>query len=358
MADPYRLIAPVLRRMDAEAAHRLVLALLKGGGAIPFYPPEPDPAALAIELWGLSFTNPFGIAAGFDKNADVVRALFHLGFGFVEIGGVTPRPQPGNARPRLFRLEEDLAVVNRMGFNSDGAEAVALRLARYRDRGGRGLVAVNLGKNKESNDAGADYATGARRLAPHADLVVINVSSPNTPGLRSLQKIAPLRVLLEAVRQACASVKPKPILLKIAPDLDDADIDAIADFAVVEKLDGLVCTNTTTARPPALKSRRRGEEGGLSGQPLRDRATHVLRRIYAGTGGQIPLIGVGGIGSGEDAYARIRAGASLVQLYTALVYRGPGLLNEIKRDLARLLARDGFAAVSAAVGADHRQPRS
>jgi len=355
MPDPYGLIAPILSRMDAEAAHRLVLAALKAGCGGPFYPPEPDPPSLGTHLWGLSFSNPIGIAAGFDKNAEVVPALFRLGFGFVEVGGITPRPQPGNPRPRLFRLEEDRAVVNRMGFNSEGAEAVANRLARLGDQPGRrwGPVAVNLAKNKESADAAADYAAVARKLAPYADIIVINVSSPNTPGLRSLQKVAPLQPIVRAVREASAGGASKPLLLKIAPDLEEDDIDAVTGLAVMEKLDGIVCTNTTTARPPGLLSRRRGEEGGLSGAPLRSRATEVLRRVYAATHGKLPLIGVGGIASGADAYARIRAGASVVQLYTALVYRGPRLLNEIKRDLASLLARDGFSTVGAAVGADH-----
>jgi dihydroorotate dehydrogenase len=351
--DPYTLTAPLLRSLDAESAHRLTIRLLRTGLAAPFYRPRAaDPGSLAIEVWGRKFSNPIGLAAGFDKNAEAPDALLRLGFGFVEVGGVTPRPQPGNPRPRVFRLPEDRAVINRMGFNNDGLAAVLRRLDRGRPHAGP--IGVNLGKNKDTADAAADYAAGARALAPVADFLVVNVSSPNTPGLRQLQDIAPLTEIVTAVRaarDAAMPANPPPLLLKIAPDLSPADVEAIVALALAQALDGLVIGNTTVGRPP-LRSPHRDEAGGLSGQPLFALSTEVLRRAARASGGRLPLIGVGGVGSGADAYAKIRAGASLVQLYTALVFEGPGLIARIKRELAALLARDGFAHVADAVGAD------
>ncbi len=354
MIDPYRLLMPLLRGLDAEQAHRLALRALKSGVISRFYPPAPDDAVLATTLWGKVFANPIGIAAGFDKNAEVVDAIFNLGFGFAEVGGVTPMPQAGNPRPRLFRLDADRAVINRMGFNNHGASEVAQRVtARKTTR----PIGVNLGKNKESTDAVADYATLASVFARHVDFLVINVSSPNTPGLRSLQNVEPLRDIIRAARTArdrAVTAAPTPLLLKIAPDLNATDVEDIARVALEEKLEGLVIANTTISRPDSLMSPGRTEAGGLSGAPLLEMSTRLLRRVYEITNGQIPLVGVGGISNGSDAYAKIRAGASLVQLYSALVFEGPGLLNRIKRELAILLKRDGFTSVAAAVGADLR----
>ncbi len=351
--DLYPLAAPLLRCLDAENAHRLTLRALRTGLAGAFYPATADSPALATRLWGRDFPSPVGLAAGFDKNAEAPAELLKLGFAFVEVGGVTPRPQPGNPRPRVFRLVEDRAVINRMGFNNDGAEVVAARLARLRDR--RGLVGVNLGKNKDSTDAVADYVIGARTFAPLADFLVVNVSSPNTPGLRALQDIGPLTEIMSAVREAAHGAmtgkSAPPLLLKIAPDLALDDVSAVVRLAREQRLDGLVVSNTTISRPETVTSPQRSETGGLSGRPLFQLSTDVLRHAYAASEGQLPLIGVGGISSGADAYAKIRAGASLVQLYSALVYEGPALVGRIKRDLTALLQRDGFSNISEAVGA-------
>lgn len=355
MIDFYRLIGPLLRRLPPETAHRVSLAALASGPRWPGC--GPDNPLLSLTLWGRTFANPIGLAAGYDKDAEVPAAALGLGFGFVEVGTITPRPQPGNPRPRLFRLVEDEAAINRMGFNSGGLEAAATRLRRLRasDRAVPGLIGANVGKNRESDDAAADYAAGAARLAPLVDYLVINVSSPNTPGLRELQRRSALLDLIGRVRRAMAETHPQPpLLVKVAPDLsaeERADIAAVATSAAV---DGLVIGNTTTSRPPGLESPMAREAGGLSGRPLFALSTEVLRDLYRRTDGRIPLIGVGGIASGAHAYAKIRAGASLVQLYTALVYRGPGLITSIKRDLARLLRQDGFQSLSAAIGADHR----
>jgi len=342
----------MLRLLPAEAAHRLTIRLLR---ALPL--PPPPPPSLPIRLWGREFPNPVGLAAGFDKNAEVADAMLRLGFGFVEIGSVTPLPQPGNPRPRLFRLPEDQAVINRMGFNNEGLDAVARRLAARRPTGdGRsGIVGANLGKNKLTEDAAADYEKGIRALAPLADYLVINVSSPNTPGLRALQGRAPLEALVARCRGALGGVaSPPPLLLKIAPDLTAEDLRDIAETALAGGLDGLIVSNTTIARPDGLKSPHQGETGGLSGAPLFEPSTRMLGEVFRLTGGRLPLIGVGGIASAAQAYAKIRAGASLLQLYSALVYQGPGLVGEINRGLAALLRRDGFATLAEAVGADHR----
>jgi dihydroorotate dehydrogenase len=318
---------------------------------------RPDDAILGTNVFGLDFPNPVGLAAGFDKNAEVFAPSLRLGFGFVEIGSVTPRPQAGNPRPRLFRLPGDGAVVNRMGFNNDGVAAVQGRLARRPPAGrARGILGANLGKNKDSIDAAADYAAGVRALGPHADYLVINVSSPNTPGLRALQGRAPLEALIAAVREARGGRRP-PLLLKIAPDLSEADKQDIAEVALAGGLDGLVVSNTTIARPASLTGAAAKETGGLSGRPLFEPSTAVLADMYRLTAGRLPLVGVGGVSSGDDAYAKIRAGASLVQVYTALVFDGPGLVQRIKRDLAARLRQDGFRQVAQAVGADHQGVR-
>lgn len=354
----YRCLAwPLVRHVDAETAHRLTLKLL-ASGLLPSLPGRDD-AVLATRLFGRALTNPVGLAAGFDKNAEVPDVMLGLGFGFVEVGGVTPKPQPGNPRPRVFRLEADRAVINRMGFNNNGLEAAARRLEARREaaqrsgRDGTGLVGVNLGANKDSADRPGDYAIGYERLAPLCDFAVVNVSSPNTPGLRNLQGRDELNALLARLQPLRDRLK-RPLLVKIAPDLADEDLLDVAKLAENFRLDGIVATNTTIARPATLQSRNYKETGGLSGQPLFDRSTLVLKDLYRLTGGRIPLIGVGGIASGAQAYAKIRAGASAVQLYSALVYEGPGLVGRIKAELARLLKRDGFASVAEAVGADHR----
>ncbi len=335
----------LLRCLDPEAAHGLALKALNAGLG-PQGGPVTSPR-LATTLAGLALPNPVGIAAGFDKNADAVRAALAAGPGFIEIGAVTPRPQPGNPRPRLFRLAEDRAAINRFGFNNAGMEAVAPRLAAAR---GAGVVGVNLGANKDSADRAQDYVTVLRHLWPHADFFTVNVSSPNTERLRDLQGREALDALLARVMEAKAGLGGgKPVFLKIAPDLAEIELAGIAELAEAHGLDGVIATNTTLARD-GLTSRHRAEAGGLSGQPLFARSTEVLRLIYRLTEGRLPLIGVGGVATAEQAYAKIRAGASAVQLYTAMVYGGIGLPARIARGLDRLLARDGFRSVAEAVG--------
>jgi dihydroorotate dehydrogenase len=349
--DLYPLLRPVLHALSPEAAHGLTLwALEHGLGRMIAGTPSPDPPSLGQRLWGRDFSNPIGLAAGFDKDARVPDAMLRLGFGFVEIGTVTPRPQPGNSRPRVFRLDEDGAVINRLGFNSGGLDRVVVRLGR---RPRRGIVGVNLGKNRDSPEAGPDYAEGVRRTAALADYLVINVSSPNTPGLRALQGREMLtdliREVLAARQESRAAV---PLLVKIAPDLTPEECADIAAVALATGIDGIIVGNTTIARPATLKSPLSREEGGLSGRPLFAPSTALLGQMYRFVEGRMPLIGTGGIASAENAYAKIRAGASLVQLYTALVFAGPALIGRIKSGLAALLARDGFASVAEAVGVD------
>jgi len=346
------LVWPLVRHVESERAHRLTLDLLKTGLVLPphiMFRQQADDPVLATTLFGQRIPNPVGLAAGFDKNAEVPDAMLRLGFGFVEVGGVTPRPQPGNPQPRLFRLEEDRAVINRMGFNNEGLDAVAARLEARRGR--LGLVGVNLGANKDSDDRPGDYAISYARLAALGGFAVVNVSSPNTPGLRNLQGREELAALLARLQPLHAQYKT-PLLVKIAPDLAEEDIDAVAELALQYELDGIVATNTTIARPDSLRSHHKAETGGLSGAPLRARAQAVLKQLYGKIGTRMPLIGVGGIASGEDAYARIRAGASAVQLYSAMVFEGPGLVSRIKSELAALLKRDGFKSVAEAVGKD------
>jgi dihydroorotate dehydrogenase len=326
----------------------------------PFLPrPGPDDPRLAVQAFGLNFPNPIGLAAGFDKNAQVPDAMARFGFGFVECGTVTPKPQAGNPRPRLFRLAKDQAVINRMGFNNDGSPAAAQNLRARRGLNGRGaIVGINIGANKDSSDRVGDYAWCFSELAPLADYVTVNVSSPNTPGLRGLQNKDELTKLLGIMTSARARLfdsapqthgMRKPILLKIAPDLDLHALDDIAEVVRESGIEGLIVSNTTLARPP-LKSRHAEESGGLSGKPLFEPSTRVLAEMHKRLAGAVTLVGVGGVSSGADAYAKIRAGASLVQLYTALVFHGPGLVGRIKRELLACLKRDGFARVSDAVG--------
>ncbi|MGH6891736.1 MAG: quinone-dependent dihydroorotate dehydrogenase [Dongiaceae bacterium] len=355
MMDFYSVVRPVLWRLEPERAHRLTL------WGLAHMPPlgtiEPDDPRLSIDVLGRRFANPIGLAAGFDKDASAWRQAARLGFGFVEVGSVTPRAQGGNPRPRLFRLERDRAVINRMGFNNEGVEAMARRLAARPRGGGEAALGINLGTNKATEDAAADYEIGARRLGRFADYMVINVSSPNTPGLRALQGKEPLSDLIrrthQALGEACGASAP-PLLLKIAPDLTEQDLADIADVAMQGGLGGLIATNTTIARPTELDRRYASEAGGLSGRPLFAPSTDILRRLYRLTEGRLPIIGVGGISSGADAYAKIRAGAVLVQLYSALVFEGPGLVRRMKQELLECLTRDGLGSIGEAVGSDHQ----
>lgn len=356
MADLYPFLRPVLWRLDPERAHGLALFGLRVAPAWALPNPGSD-EGLESTLWGRCFKNPIGLAAGFDKHADAMPALFQVGFGFVEVGGVTLNSQAGNPKPRLFRLAADDAVINRMGLNSVGADQVAATLASYGAKHRLGPVAINLGLNKDATDPPSDYGALARKLAPYADMLTINVSSPNTPGLRALQSPDALKAIVDAVRSAAESADqyPKPlVLVKIAPDLEPQDVNDLCAFAMTENLDGLVVSNTTIARSDSLTSPHRTESGGLSGRPLFARSTALLHEVYGQTNGSIPLVGVGGVSSGADAYAKIRAGASLVQLYSALVFHGPGLVAKIKAELKVLLMADGFTTVAEAIGADHR----
>ncbi len=322
-------------------------------GLTPTDDSPPDPR-LRTTLWGIDFPNPIGMAAGFDKNAEAFGGLMRTGFGFVETGTVTPRAQAGNPRPRLFRLTEDRAVINRLGFNNQGLDAFAARLERRKRSDG--ILGANIGCNKDSEDQIADYVTGYLRVATLADYVVVNISSPNTPGLRAMQAGDSLRRLIGALAEARAAVTEArpPLLVKVAPDLDHEERRTVADVALETGVDGLIVGNTTVSRPEGLRSAHRDEAGGLSGKPLFDLSTAVLADFYGLCQGRLPLIGVGGVASGRDAYAKIRAGASLVQLYTALVYGGPGLVRRIKAELAECLAADGIDHVGAAVGRDAR----
>ncbi len=340
-----RLGLRALRGLDPERAHGLALKALK----TPFAP-LPGPVRsprLATTVAGLALPNPVGLAAGFDKNAEALAPLMRAGFGFLEVGAATPRPQPGNPRPRLFRLSEDRAAINRFGFNNDGMVAIAARLAA---RPSGVPVGLNLGANKDSADRAADFATVLGHCGAHVDFATVNVSSPNTERLRDLQGKAALTALLAGVLEVREGLaRPVPVFLKIAPDLSDGDLGDVAEVAQASGIDGIIATNTTLSRD-GLASPHRGEAGGLSGAPLFERSTVVLARLAGLT--DLPLIGVGGVGSAEEAYAKIRAGASAVQLYTAMVYEGISLAARIARGLDRLLARDGYATVTEAVGRD------
>jgi dihydroorotate dehydrogenase len=400
-ADAYkRTLRPLLFRLEPEHAHDLALWALSHGlvawwcrassqlersAHAATCAEQEVRRALQSTCWGKTFASPFGLAAGFDKDGVAVDALFDLGFGFVEVGSVTPRPQSGNPRPRLFRLEPDEAIINRMGFNSAGCEAVRAHLKRLRDRSheagqvatarnsvanttptqtmpGKKHLGINIGKNRETSedDALSDYIQVLRTLGAFADYLVVNVSSPNTPGLRLLQRKERLRDLVRQLKRERDDLGPQwqrlPLLVKVAPDLSDEEIRDIAEIVVSEGVDGIVVTNTTVQRPVTLQSPVNlvQQEGGLSGTPLRDLSTYVLGRFYRYTLGKVPLIGVGGIFSGADAYAKIRAGASLVQLYTALMYEGPCLVPRLERELVQCLQRDGYRNIVEAIGADHR----
>jgi dihydroorotate dehydrogenase len=380
MADLlFKLARPALEFLDPERAHGLTIQVLKLGFA---HAPrrQPDDPILATSVWNLSFPNPVGLAAGFDKDAQVCDAALALGFGFVEAGTVTPRPQPGNSGQRLYRLAADEAVINRFGFNSRGVAPFAANLARRRKRAATGIVGANVGRNRDTEDAAADYIACIDAVGGLADYLVVNISSPNTPGLRALQARAQIEDLLARVLESRRRAGPLPVppppagegkvtvppalagesrvgaplLVKVGPDLDDAELRDIAQVALATGVDGLIVGNTTLARPATLKSADRNAPGGLSGRPLFVPSTKCLAAMYRFTEGGIPLIGCGGIASGADAYAKIRAGASLVQLYSALVFHGPALVGRIKSELAAALRKDGFASVRDAVGADQK----
>ncbi|XP_067105086.1 dihydroorotate dehydrogenase (quinone), mitochondrial [Osmerus mordax] len=354
-------LMPLLQRIvGAETAHVMAVKVI-GLGLVPRNCYQ-DPASLEVNIMGCKFRNPIGIAAGFDKHGEAVDGLYRLGFGFVEVGTITPKPQEGNPKPRVFRLTKDEAVINRYGFNSCGLLAAQERL---KARSGTqaeltkaGLpLGINLGKNKLSQSATGDYLEGVRGLGPLADYLVVNVSSPNTPGLRDLQSKDELRQLLHKVlkeRDALQGGSKPPVLVKIAPDLTHQDKQDIADVITELGVDGLMISNTTVSRPDNLKDPQKCEVGGLSGRPVMELSTHTVREMYSLTKGKVPIIGVGGVSSGQDAMEKIRAGASLVQLYTALIYQGPPVVNKIKRELEQLLTEQGFSSVSEAVGADHR----
>jgi dihydroorotate dehydrogenase len=346
-----RLARPLLRALEPENAHALTINALK----FAFLRPPADDPRLAARLFGLNFKNPIGIAPGFDKNAEVPDALLRLGFGFVEVGTVTPRPQGGNPRPRVFRLEADEGVINRLGFNSAGASVVLARLAARAEAGG--IVGVNIGANRDSSDRTADYIHLIEKLAPVASFITVNLSSPNTPGLRDLQHGLMLDNLLARVVATRNRVVPQaghtPVLLKIAPDLSLIDLDDVVGIARARHIDGIIVSNTTISRPAALRDRATAaQSGGLSGRPLFALSTRMLAETYVRVEGAFPLIGVGGIDSGEAALAKIRAGADLVQLYSGLIFRGLGLLAEIKNALLRALEHENADRLSELVGTD------
>lgn len=354
LPDAYALIRPLLFKMDPESAHNLAISALKkglvpGGG-------NDFGAELKTSICGLTFSNPFGMAAGFDKQAEVMTELFRLGFAAVETGTVTPQPQEGNPKPRMFRLPENKALINRFGFNSVGFHQFLNRIIAWHDeypKSRPGLLGINIGTNKNSASPIDDYALGVRSFSPFADYLTVNVSSPNTPGLRNWQERGPLTELLGRVLEARAGSSNKlPIFLKIAPDLSDAQAEDIANVVLELGLDALIVSNTTVSRPASLPPQLASEKGGLSGRPLFDLSTALLRKMRILTSGKIPLIGSGGVFSAQDAYAKIRAGASLVQIYTALVYEGPFLVPRLCKDLKAILARDGFSSVGQAVGVD------
>jgi len=342
--------AAALRLLPPETAHRATLRLLETAAPL-LSAARSDDARLGLTALGMNFSNPIGLAAGFDKDADVPDAMLKFGFGFVECGSVTPRPQAGNPQPRLFRLRADRAVINRMGFNNGGMDAMAAKLAR---RAKRGIVGINIGANKDSADRIADYELCFAALAPFASYITANISSPNTPGLRGLQNKDELQRLLETLTNARARASYLPILLKIAPDVTPEALDDIAAVTLASGIEGIIATNTTIARPTWLKGASASESGGLSGAPLMAPSTAILKALRERVGAKLTLVGVGGVASGADAYAKIRAGASLVQLYTALAYSGPGLIARIKRELVACLERDGFSTIVDAIGADLR----
>lgn len=347
---------PLVRKLDPEKAHEFAIDALTLGISVPFKRPEDDPA-LATRALGMRFSNPIGIAAGFDKNARVLRPLARLGFGFVEAGTVTPRPQPGNPRPRLFRLEEDRAVINRMGFNNQGIDRFAVRLARLTRplpsgrAGGAGVpVGANIGINKTGADPERDYPALVARVKPYVNYIVLNVSSPNTPGLRGLQDAAKLKGILDAI--AARHAERPPLLVKLAPDLENDAIAPIVEAAIQGGAQGLIINNTTLARPDSLRSPYKGESGGLSGRPLATRSTEMLRIVANIAAGRLALVSCGGIEHGRDILERIRLGADLVQVYTAFAYEGPALIGRLKREMLQIMRAEGIETLDDVRGVD------
>ncbi|MGE5704313.1 MAG: quinone-dependent dihydroorotate dehydrogenase [Clostridia bacterium] len=359
----YQLVRPLLFKMDPEVAHERTIAALRLAESVPggkatlrsMYDFQDE--RLRVKLWNLTFPNPVGLAAGFDKNAEVYHAFAALGFGSVEVGTITPVGQSGNDKPRLFRLAEHQAIINRMGFNNHGAAAAAQHLANYRQAGIP--VGINIGKNKvtPNEEAASDYQKCLDALYRYGHYFVINISSPNTPNLRDLQETESLRQLLRAIRQKAGQLEAegmeaKPILLKVAPDMSDEQMHDVVKAAVEEGAAGIIATNTTLSREPVKNHPNAGQAGGLSGRPLTERSTTWVKEIYQTVGSQVPIVGVGGIFDGDDAYAKIRAGASLIQVYSGMAYQGPAIAKQINQRLVQLLERDGFATIQQAVGVD------
>jgi dihydroorotate dehydrogenase len=353
----YQSIRPFLFRLEPEAAHSLTLTLLRKGLG-PRIRPVVDPA-LRVTLWNRNFPNPVGLAAGFDKDAAAIGALFELGFGFIEAGTVTPKPQHGNPKPRVFRDARNEALINRMGFPNRGLNSFKDNIEKFLSGKTRpaGLVGINIGMNKSQGEPARDYCLLIKQLAPFADYITVNISSPNTPGLRDLQQRDAFLALIGRImeeRKASCGIDPPPLLVKLAPDLDEKQQEELAGAALLSGIDGLILTNTTRARTKKLSPHFAEQQGGLSGAPLKDRSTAIIRNFYKLTQGKLPLIGVGGISSGTDAYEKIRAGATLVQLYSGLVFKGPGVVRDINTELLECLRRDGFDHIGQAVGADHK----
>lgn len=352
MPIPFKIIKPALHALDPETAHQVTIKSLKAGLG-PKMPRITDASLMQI-LWGLEFDTPLGLAAGFDKNAEVIAPIHNMGFGFTEVGTVTPKPQEGNPRPRVFRNVKNEAVINRMGFPNKGADVFEQNIKHYMQahKTPTGLIGINIGMNKEQTEPEKDYCALIERFHAYADYFTINISSPNTPGLRNLQTREHLTSLIQAVKQTIAAVSntPPPILVKLAPDLTQEQQEELSDTAINAKIDGLILTNTTLERPDHLPAKFKNEMGGLSGRPLTHKSTEVIKNFYKLTNGQIPIIGIGGISSGQDAYDKICAGASLVQLYSALVFHGPDLVTDILNDLSAYLKRDGYKNISEAVG--------
>ncbi|XP_065675921.1 dihydroorotate dehydrogenase (quinone), mitochondrial isoform X2 [Hydra vulgaris] len=350
---------PLIRMIDAERAHILAVKLASWKLVPKFKTLDADKSLLSTALWNLKFESPLGLAAGFDKNAECVDGMFKMGFGFVEVGSITPKPQYGNAKPRVFRLSQDEAIINRYGFNSFGAD-IAFSNLSARSKHKNGIVGVNIGKNKLTEDSAADYVENVLKFGELADYLVINISSPNTPGLRNMQSRKELQELLERVLEAREKLQNKPpLLVKISPDLsnfDKEDISAVVTSSKT-KVDGLIISNTTVSRPQSLISANKNEVGGLSGKPLKDLATQCIKDMYILTGGSIPIIGVGGISNGADAFDKICNGASLVQLYTSLTIHGPPVVGKVKLELAEILRQNGFSSVKQAVGCKVNVPQ-
>ena len=351
---PFKYTKPFFHALDPETAHKAGICAMKRG-LHPQFPAVDDPR-LKVTLWDRQFPNPVGLAAGFDKNAEVIGPMLQMGFGFVEVGTVTPKPQIGNPRPRIFRNASNEAVINRMGFPNKGLDVFKENIEKFLDQKPRptGLVGINIGMNKDQKDPAKDYCHLLRHLGAYGDYFAINISSPNTPGLRNLQQRDHLLELVTRLKEErikhCDKTFPPPLLVKLAPDLDEAQQEELAQTALDAEIDGLILTNTTLERPDFLPSKFRSETGGLSGRPLTDKSTEIIRNFYKLTKGKIPLIGIGGISSGHDAYEKIKAGASLIQLYSALVYHGPEVANQINEDLLTLMERDRIKSIAKAVG--------